>query len=82
MLGFCLHNLERVDTVEHPQATEGAKVAGGVGSSGDCRTIPRTVFGMDHHRFGTKIILPEGMLRWHSGMETTSGGLRNSKPCP
>ena len=28
------HSLERVDTAEHPQTVEGARVAGGVGSSG------------------------------------------------
>ena len=53
-----LHSLERVDTTEHPQAAEGARVASGVGSLE--HTILKIIIGTDRCGSGTRIVLPDG----------------------
>jgi len=73
------HNLEIVDTAEHPQAVEGARAAGGV-VPGDRHTISRTVIGTDCYRSETRVVFWKGDVEVASGTEYTSGSLRNSKP--
>ena len=77
-----LHSLKRVDTAEHPQAAEGARAAGGVGSPGTTTQSQELSSRQTIADPELELFFPRGMSRWPSSMETTSGGLEELKALP
>ena len=76
------HSLERVDTAEHPQAAEGARVVGGVGfpwTAAQSQELSLRQIIVDRE---LGLFFWKGMSRWPSGTKTTLLGLKNSMPCP
>ena len=74
-------NLERVDTVEPPQAVEGARAIGGVGSLGTATQSPKLSSGRAVTDPKVGLFFQRGDVEVALGYGGYLSSLRNSKSC-
>ena len=74
--------LERVDTAEFLPSGDGARIMGSVGSSGAAILSLEVPLGQTGTDLELGLFLRRGLSKWLLSMETSSEGLKNSRPSP